>query len=154
MSTKEKSKCGGAKTGAGRLEIPIDFKKVETLLISGCSGVEVASHIGVHFETLYDRVKKEFGIPFSEYSQAFKQKGESLLRHKQFCKAMGYCQDGDNTQLVWLGKQRLGQRETPTEVDVSEKTLVQFKSIMNQLDGAQSSKADNASADIKCKSDK
>lgn len=95
----------------GRPEKPIDWDLVDQLLMSGCKGTEIASHFGIHQETLYDRVVKEYGMTYTDYSYSLQQKGESLLRHEQFCKALGIKKDGDNTMLIWLGKNRLGQRE-------------------------------------------
>lgn len=102
---------------AGRPVIEIDWKVVNNLLQADCSGVEVAAYIGVHHDTLYDRVREEFGIIFSEYSAKFKAKGDSLLRVKQLESAL---QDKNTTMLVWLGKQRLGQKDK-TETDITSK---------------------------------
>lgn len=89
----------------------IDWKKVDDLLLAGCHGTEIAAYIGVHPETLYDRCKLEFGTVFSVYSQEKKSKGESILRAHQYAKAVGLTTKGDNTLLIWLGKNRLKQRE-------------------------------------------
>ena len=35
--------------------------------------------------------------------------------------------------LVWLGKQRLKQRETPVDVTISEETINNFKAAMDQI---------------------
>ena len=52
-----------------------------------------------------------------------KAKGAYLLCEKQFDKAMGYAKDGDNTMLVWVGKQLAGQRENPVgTAELPEKT--------------------------------
>lgn len=91
----------------GRPEKPIDWAKVDSLLISGCSGAEIASHFSLSPDTLYDRVAAKYGKPFSSYSHELRQKGDSLLKAKQFEKAM----TGDNTMLIWLGKNRMGQKE-------------------------------------------
>lgn len=94
-----------------RPEIPIDWRKVDELLIAGCSGVEVAAYFAMHPQTFYDRVSAQYKVGFTEYLQEKRSKGDSLLRAKQYAKAMGFCKDGDNTMLVWLGKNRLEQRE-------------------------------------------
>ncbi len=87
--------------------IPIDWDQVDKLLISGCTGTEIASSIGCCPDTLYDRTEQEKGVLFSEYSRQKKEKGDTLLRQAQFAKAA----KGDNTMLIWLGKLRLGQRD-------------------------------------------
>jgi hypothetical protein len=87
---------------------PIDWKLVDTLLLAGCLGNEIASHFDMHPTTFYGRVEQQYGMSFTNYSSEKKSKGESLLRHKQYEVAM----KGDKTMLVWLGKNRLGQKET------------------------------------------
>jgi len=85
----------------------IDWEIVDKYLIAGCSGTEVASTIGVCPDTLYDRCQQENGVIFSEYSQRKKEHGCTLLRSKQLQVAM----QGNTTMLVWLGKQRLDQKD-------------------------------------------
>lgn len=96
-----------AMPGAGRKEIPIDMKIVDDLLIQGANGMQIAAYLGVHEDTLYNRIQFDFGINFSEYSAKKRSKGDAMLHAAQFKKAIR----GDNTQLVWLGKNRLGQRD-------------------------------------------
>jgi len=122
---------------AGRPLKEIDWKRVDELLEAGCSGQEIAPHFDIHPDTLYDRVQAKFGITFSEYSSKFAKKGESSLREVQYKKAL----KGDNMMLVWLGKNRLKQRDTPQEIEVSSETITQFKDIMNQISSVQSPKA-------------
>jgi len=96
---------------AGQPKAIIDWKKVDDLLISGCSGREIASYLGLNPHTIYDRCLSDNGIAFAEYSQQKSAKGEAILKAHQFAKALGKTKDGDNALLIWLGKQRLGQRE-------------------------------------------
>lgn len=90
-----------------RPEKEIDWKLVDSLLIAGCFGTEIAPHFDMHVKTFYSRVEDKFGVTFTEYSAEKKFKGESLLRKVQYDKAI----KGDNTMLIWLGKNRLKQRE-------------------------------------------
>ena len=90
-----------------RPEIPIDWKKVDKLLIAGCLGTEIASHFVMHPNTFYDRVQQKFGVSFTEYSQEKKSTGDSILREKQF----EIANKGNVTLLIWLGKNRLGQKD-------------------------------------------
>lgn len=99
----------------GRPPAQIDWDKVDSLLIAGCSGAEIAGHIGVHKSTIYDRCLIELGIPFNEYSQQKKAKGDSLIKAHRFAKALGKTDDGDNTLLIWLSKVRLGEKEPKHE---------------------------------------
>lgn len=97
----------GKQPGAGRPEITIDWEKVNKLLQAGCKGTEVAANIGIHADTLYIQCEKKFGVNFTDYSAKQRGNGDSLLRTKQFSVAL----KGDKTMLVWLGKQRLAQRD-------------------------------------------
>ena len=124
----------------GRKEITIDWKRVDALLAYGCLGADIAATLGIHRETLYNRVMKEFNISFSDYSAQKKAVGDSILREVQFKKAIGETKDGDNTLLIWLGKQRLGQRENEVEKKVSEDVLSAFSGLMEQLDTYQSAR--------------
>lgn len=127
-------------TGAGRPQKPIDWDMVDQLLMAGCSGTEVAANFNIHRDTLYDRVVKEFGISFTEYSAKYEEKGKSLIKLKQFEKAL----EKDNTLLIWLGKQRLSQREpdSKSELDLSklQGAVAEMQKFFDQLrsDQAQS----------------
>lgn len=92
---------------AGRPKSKIDWEKVNELLVAGCSGREIAGFIGVSEYTLYDRCESDNKLKFSQYSQGYYAKGDSLIRGKQYQLAM----KGDKTMLVWLGKNRLKQRD-------------------------------------------
>lgn len=92
----------------GRPCTTIDWKVVEQALQSHCSGPEIAAYLGIHPETLYDNVKRQYGLTFTDYSAKFKAKGKSLLRMTQFDEAI---RKRDRGMLVWLGKQLLDQRD-------------------------------------------
>lgn len=93
----------------GRNPIPIDWQRANYLLQAGCTGVEIAAHFGMHPETFYDRVKQKFGIAFSEYAAIKRSEGDMMLKEAQFDVAY---KDKDKVMLVWLGKNRLGQKDT------------------------------------------
>lgn len=103
----------------GRPEANIDWKKVDQLLQAGCLTTEIAAYFGISTDTLYIRCKKDKNLDFSSYSQEKKASGESLLRAKQYENAM----QGNTTMQIWLGKQRLGQREQKEETK-SDKKIV------------------------------
>lgn len=107
----------------GRPKSDLNWPEINQLLVAGCSGVEVAGYVGVSKETIYDRCLIDNGVGFSEYSQKMKAKGESLLRAHQFAKALGKTEKGDNTLLIWLGKQRLDQRDKPKSEEVEDEVI-------------------------------
>ncbi len=91
----------------GRNPKPVDWVKVDYLLLAGCLGSEIAPHFDMHPNTFYDKVIEEYGVSFTEYSTLKKNQGDSILRAKQYELA----NKGEKTMLVWLGKNRLNQRE-------------------------------------------
>lgn len=90
-----------------RPEKPIDWNLVDNLLIAGCFGTEIAAHFDLHHETFYNRVQDKYGMGFTAYRAEKLYKGDSILRAKQFEKAS----KGDNMMLIWLGKNRLKQKD-------------------------------------------
>ncbi len=128
-----------------RPETPINWNKCDELLMAGCPGTEVAAFFGIHEETFYDRVVKKFGVAFSAYKAEKQATGEALMRMQQYNKAMGVTNKGDNTLLIFLGKQRLGQRENPNDKVAPEEVLKAFNDLMKQIDRAQSERLKVAS---------
>ena len=124
MSKKKRNK--GKKM---RPNIPIDWKKVDYFLEGGCLGTEIAAYFAMHPNTFYDRVLEHTGLSFTEYSQQKRSKGDGLLRLKQCEKAL----KGDNTMLLWLGKNRLGQRDRFDDEHIPNK-----KEINNLIDAVKS----------------
>ena len=93
----------------------IDWEQVDEMCRIHCTGEEQAAVLGIDYDTLNRACKREQGVGFTEY---FKQKsaaGKMSLRRRQYTKAM----DGDNTQLIWLGKNWLGQSDQP-EVEAQD----------------------------------
>lgn len=128
-----------------RPEKLIDWDIVNEKILHGCPGTEIAACFGMHPETFYDRVKSTFNIGFSEYWQQKHMEGNTCLRKAQFEKAMM----GDNTMLVWLGKNRLKQSDSPQELNIGTETMTNFNAIMAQLSSLQSlarKSADNNSS--------
>ncbi len=118
-----------------RPEKTIDWERVDEMLEAGCLGTEIAPFFNMHHETFYDRVAKKFGIGFTEYMQQKRSKGDSLIRESQFKKAIKKL---DNTMLIWLGKQRLGQRENLESNQESPLLSKAFDAVIGQLNQLQS----------------
>ena len=118
----------------GRPKAHIDWHTVGDYLTAGCSGREIAGLLGLNPCTIYERCLTDHGISFSEFSQQFYAKGESLLRKTQFDKALGINKDGDNSMLIWLGKNRLGQKEPETSIKYTEEQLDNQKALIQGLE--------------------
>lgn len=116
----------------GRPEKKIDWNVVETLLEAGSLGTEVAAYIGIHPDTLYRQCQETHGMTFTDYTVKYRAKGDLRLKAKQFDVAMR----GDKTMLVWLGKQRLGQREKfdhdHTTLGKEMNTIVNVNTLSNE----------------------
>lgn len=114
-----------------RPEKPVDWKKVDQLLLAGCHGTEIAPHFDMHVNTFYDKVVEQYKMSFTEYSTLKKVQGDSLLRAVQFEKAL----QKDNTMMIWLGKNRLGQRENEDKSDVApnDKALTELTNELKSL---------------------
>lgn len=120
-----------------RPEITIDWNRVNQLLEYGCTGTEVASSLGIHPDTLYFRVKDKYNLGFSDYAAKKKASGASIIREHQFLKAIGQNKKGDNTMLIWLGKQLCNQKETNSEALAPEEIQKRYDEVMKQLKGIQ-----------------
>jgi len=94
----------------GKKPIEINWKLVENYLIAGCSGREIAPNLGIHEDTLFRACEETFDMHWSDYAASKRRKGNSLLHAKQFDVA----NKGNVSMLIWLGKQRLKQKENPT----------------------------------------
>lgn len=106
-----------------RPKAQIDWSKVGKLCQAGCSGVGIASQLGIDEATLRKRCEQDNKVSFSEFRQLNLQSGNDLLKAKQFELAM----KGDKTMLVWLGKQRLGQTDkAETRTDGETKVTVRY----------------------------
>lgn len=90
----------------------IDWEKVDNMLMAGCNGVQAAAAIGVSPDTLYLRCQNEKNTVFTVYAQEKRAHGNGLLHAAQFQKAI---KEKNPTMLIWLGKQRLEQKETSTD---------------------------------------
>ena len=109
---KSKSKPPEKRDGPGRPPAEIDWKKVDQFLQAQCNGTSIAGLLGIHPQTLYDKVVERYGEQyhisnFTEYQKVKRAEGLELLRAKQFDIMMA----GNVTMGIWLGKQLLGQKD-------------------------------------------
>lgn len=87
------------KSKAGRPKFGLNAASVEKLAKINCSLEEMAAVLDCSVDTL--------GRNFAEVIEKGRQKGTMSLKRKQAQVAL----DGSVPMLIWLGKQRLGQRD-------------------------------------------
>ena len=95
----------------------INWDEAGKMIMAGCDGVQVAAYFGIHPDTLYLACEKDLKMGFSDYLHQKRSKGDSMLLAKQYEVALT---DKNPTMLIWLGKQRLNQREK-SETDITSK---------------------------------
>jgi hypothetical protein len=120
----------GTVSRTGRTEKKIDWAEADKMLIAGCTGVQCAAYFDMHPETFYRKVEKEFQLSFTEYATKKKEKGNSMLHATQFKLAL----EKDRSMLIWLGKQRLGQRDNPSHDEKFDAKLALLLDKLNTLE--------------------
>jgi hypothetical protein len=104
------------KSSRGRPPKKIDFGVVERLAELGNTMEDIAWILGCSKQTIYTNMNND-----PEFMDAYKRgfaKGNERLRRAQFDAAV---EDKVPSLLIWLGKQRLGQRDN---VDLSIERFV------------------------------
>src|SRR5271157_1105276 len=97
--------------GPGAPQKQIDWDEVEKAIMEGCNGTQVAAFLGIHPDTLYLRCQNDHKVVFSAYYQEKREKGNKLLHQAQYRTAL----KGNPTMQIWLGKQRMKQRDHDDE---------------------------------------
>jgi len=131
-----------------RPQIPIDWRVVDELLMCGCPGTEIAAHFSMHCNTFYDRVAEQYKMSFTEYLTQKRSHGQAMVRLAQYQKALGMSKKGDNTLLIWLGKNMLGQKDQPTAIDVTDDVKKAADALHEQLNAMQSQAKSQSDPDI------
>lgn len=107
----------------------IDWDKVDQLFIAGCNVTQVAASLGVARVTLYRKCEEEKKVTLDTYHEEKRANGDSLLLAAQYQKAI---KDKHPTMLIWLGKQRLNQKEN-LEESVNKEIEKKFDQKMSQI---------------------
>ena len=92
-------------------KVIVDWTTANALASFLCTGEEIASTLGISYDTLELRVKEEFDCTFPEYIKRHSGSVKASLRRKQIEAALA----GNTTMLIWTGKQLLGQKEPDRE---------------------------------------
>lgn len=99
----------------GRPRKNIDKKQFEDLCAIQCTEKEICGWFDVCEDTLNAWCKREYGLCFSDTFEQKRGKGKISLRRRQFQCA----EKGNASMLIWLGKQYLGQKDSPTMAEIA-----------------------------------
>ena len=124
--------------------IPINWAEVDRLIEADCTAISIAGYLGCCVDTLYARCLQEKGIMYSVYAASKRSTGECLLRAAQMKTAL----KGNPTLLIWLGKNRLNQRDDPiTETSFNGLLAATLDEMKKQKPQATEVKEDDESSD-------
>lgn len=124
----------------GRPEYDIDWKKVDSFLIAGCTGREVACNLGIHEDTFYRQIQRKFNVNFSDYAAAKYSTGDGLLKATRFQKAI----KGNVQLMLYLSEVRLKEKRGEDLSSFDVETLQQFNQLMAQINKAQQSNSESS----------
>lgn len=102
----------------GRPRKPISKRQFEELCKIQCTEAEICAVLDVDDMTLSSWCMREYGASFSEIFAQKREGGKTSLRRAQWLAATT---DRNPTMLIWLGKQRLGQKEPEREIRATVK---------------------------------
>lgn len=90
----------------GRPPKEINWKQVEEMCKLQCTGEEIAAVLGIHYETLNNKVKELGYDSFPDYFAEKRQAGKASLRRMQFKHA-----ENNPIMAIFLGKNLLNQSD-------------------------------------------
>lgn len=114
---------------AGRPKKDIDKKQFENLCAIQCTLTEICGWFGITDKTLEAWCKREYGKNFSEVFAEKRAAGRISLRRYQFQQA-----EKNPTMAIWLGKNWLGQSDTPSEEGASNAAAEKHSAIIAALE--------------------
>lgn len=98
-------------------KLEIKWEVVDELLEAHASGTMVASTLGMHPDTLYDRCQQEKGVTFSAYAQSKQATGKAVALATQY-KMM---KEGSVQAMIWFCTNKLSESsKVKQEVEVQE----------------------------------
>lgn len=137
-------------------QVSIDFNVVDKLLIAGCDGEDVAGYLGIHADTLYNRVKHKFGVTFTAYSASKRRRGDAMIKAKRFEKAMN---DSERCLLnlceIRLGEGRIVDTTPPNQqqLDDNQKFILENYKLTKRVEELEAKLANQSQANTElCRS--
>ena len=91
----------------GRRKIPIDLDRITRFGAIHSTVTDAARELGIPPSTLYTKLERDRDV--REAWEKGEAQSRNAVRHKQLSKALA----GDNVMMIWLGKNWLGQLDSP-----------------------------------------
>lgn len=110
--------------------ITLDWEKIAGWVEAGCDGIQCAAMMGVHPDTIYERCVQEHNTKWTDWAAKQRASGDAMLLAAQYRKAV---KDAHPTMMIWLGKQRLGQKENPDSLEERANATVDAIAALSQL---------------------
>lgn len=89
-------------------KVEIDWEQFDKLCEIQATHEEIAGWFNCNRETIRHKVKKKYGVSFSDYYRMKRAPGRVSLRRRQYQSAVV---EGNPAMLIWLGKQYLYQAD-------------------------------------------
>lgn len=105
----------------GRPLIDIDRQMFERLCGIMCTQKEISEVLNVDEDTITNWSKRTYGVTFSEVYKSLTAGAKASVRRAQYRLAV---EELNPTMLIWLGKQFLGQKDSPIEIETYELEFV------------------------------
>lgn len=134
---KKETKKETKKNLGGRPPKEIDYKTLDECCFIHCTGEEICNILGIDYDTLNNKLKKETGKGFSEYFAEKSAGGKKSLRRRQY-----HLAQENATMSIWLGKNILKQSDINAD-DIYKKEKAKVKA---KLDAIKESAGENSSA--------
>lgn len=112
----------------GRPRKEINWQLFEDLCSIQCTQSEIASVMHLNVDTVHDRVKEQYGKPYSEVYKQYSEVGKSSLRRIQLKLAQKSA-----AMAIFLGKQYLGQKDNESMIQVPPEMMANYNKLMLQL---------------------
>lgn len=109
---------------AGRKKIQVNWQRVDQMLMAQCTAKEIASSLGISWDTLINACKRDHKTDFSDYSQAKREKGVSTAKEIFYQKA--FIEKDTASAIFWM-KNNAGwsdKKELKQEINASIQKVI------------------------------
>ena len=115
------------KNPVGRPQKEIDYKILDECCFIHCTGEEICNILGIDYDALNNKLKKEKNKNFSDYYAEKSAGGKKSLRRRQF-----HLAQENATMSIWLGKNILKQSDISAD-DIYAREKAKAKAKLDAL---------------------